>query len=315
MACVFIGVSVVAMSQDRVTIAPSIPRGGGPRWEKGAVEGRTYKNPSVGLELTPAPRLEFGTPELNGSPGTVPQIVRIAALGELKPHSARDVMMFYADALAYYPSGRRSTDDYMRRIVDNQQNDGYEPIEAIPYGMLGGIAFARHDFKKGVAYEIVLVKACDTQALVFIFAGADEETVSELSAATELKLDPATSGCVSNGPIPQDKPPNSSSSATGPGSDGQVYRVSPDVKPPRVISSPQPDYPQEARKEHTPGQIVIWMIVGSDGRPRDVKVNRGISPELDQAAVDAAEKWRFQPGTKEGKPVSVTIAVEFDFRP
>jgi len=224
-------------------------------------------------------------------------------------------MMFYADALAYYPSGRRSTDDYMRRIVDNQQNDGYEPIEAIPYGMLGGIAFARHDFKKGVAYEIVLVKACDTQALVFIFAGADEETVSELSAATELKLDPATSGCVSNGPIPQDKPPNSSSSATGPGSDGQVYRVSPDVKPPRVISSPQPDYPQEARKEHTPGQIVIWMIVGSDGRPRDVKVNRGISPELDQAAVDAAEKWRFQPGTKEGKPVSVTIAVEFDFRP
>jgi hypothetical protein len=37
-----------------------------------------------------------------------------------------------------------------------------------------------------------------TQALVFIFGGADQETVNKLSAATELKLDPAPSGCISN---------------------------------------------------------------------------------------------------------------------
>jgi hypothetical protein len=47
-------------------------------------------------------------------------------------------------------------------------------------------------------YESVLIKMCDTQALVFIFGGADEEIVNELSAETELKLDPATSGCLSN---------------------------------------------------------------------------------------------------------------------
>jgi hypothetical protein len=47
-------------------------------------------------------------------------------------------------------------------------------------------------------YESVLVKACDaqalvfTQALVFVFAGADQETVNKLTADTELKLDPAT---------------------------------------------------------------------------------------------------------------------------
>jgi TonB family protein len=170
------------------------------------------------------------------------------------------------------------------------------------------VAFARHDFKKGVVYESVLVKACDTQALVFIFACADEETVSELAAATELKLDPATSGCFSNTAIAKDKPPNSLSNTTVPSS-------SEDMKPPRVIFNPEPNYPQEARKGHAAGTIIIEMIVGRDGRPRDVKVNRGISPELDQAAVDAAEKWRFQPGTKEGKPVSIKISVEFDFEP
>jgi hypothetical protein len=76
--------------------------------------------------------------------------------------------------------------------------------------MLGGIAFARHDFKKGKVYESALVKMCDAQALGFIFAGADEETVNELSAETELKLDPVTSGCLSNAPTTQDKPPSSS---------------------------------------------------------------------------------------------------------
>jgi protein TonB len=113
----------------------------------------------------------------------------------------------------------------------------------------------------------------------------------------------------------QDNGSKSSSSVTGQSSREQVYRVSGDVKPPRVISSPQPNYPQAARKGHSAGQIVIWMIVGSDGRTRDVQVNRGISPELNQAAVDAAEKWRFRPATKDGKPVSVRIAIEFDLQP
>jgi TonB family protein len=311
----FLGLTVAAISQDRSPEIVMRPSGPVPHWDKGEVVGRTYKNASVGIELTPPTTLEFGAPELKGNPGTLPLVVTITAAGEYKPATTRKVMAFYTDALAYYPSTRRSTDDYMRRIVRNQQNDGYEPIEAIPYGMLGGVAFARHDFKKGVVYESALVKACDSQALVFIFGGADEETVNELSAATELKLDPATSGCVSNAAITQDKPPTSSSSTTGQSSGKQVYRVSGDVKPPRVISGPQPNYPQQARKGHVAGPIVIWMVIDSDGRTRDIQVQRGISSELDQAAVEAAEKWRFEPATKEGKPVSVRIAIQFDFQP
>lgn len=185
------------------------PSGPAPHWDKGEVVGRTYKNASVGIEFTPPTSLELGDPKLKGNPGTLPLLVTINAAGEYIPAAARKVMAFYTDALAYYPSTRRSTEDYMRRVVRNQQNDGYEPIEAAPYGMLGGIAFARHDFKKGIVYESVLVKMCDTQALVFIFAGADEGIVNELSAETELKFDPATSGCLSKAATTQDKPPSS----------------------------------------------------------------------------------------------------------
>src|SRR5579863_3488454 len=148
------------------------PSGPAPHWDKGEVVGRTYKNASVGIEFTPPTSLELGDPKLKGNPGTLPLLVTINAAGEYIPATARKVMAFYTDALAYYPSTRRSTEDYMRRIVRNQQNHGYEPIEAAPYGMLGGIAFARYDFKKGIVYESALVKMCDTQALVFIFAGA-----------------------------------------------------------------------------------------------------------------------------------------------
>jgi hypothetical protein len=201
---IFVSVTIVATSQDR---GPGIvrPSGPAPHWDKGEVEGRTYRNASVGIELTPPPGVEFGVPELKGNPGTLPLIATITAVGEDKLHTARSkVMAFYTDALAYYPSTRRSTDAYILRVVRSQRSEGYEPVESASYAKLGGIVFARQDFKKGDVYESVLVKACDIQALVLIFGGADQETVNSLNAATELKLDPAT-GCSSNAPTPVKK--------------------------------------------------------------------------------------------------------------
>lgn len=106
------------------------PSGPAPHWDKGDVVGRTYKNASVGIELTPPTTLEFGVPKLKENPGILPLLVTINAAGEYIPATARKVMAFYTDALAYYPSTGRSPEDYMRRIVRNQQNDGYEPREA-----------------------------------------------------------------------------------------------------------------------------------------------------------------------------------------
>src|SRR5579862_5136933 len=108
----------------------------------------------------------------------------------------------------------------MREVNRKQQADGYEQIEATPYEMLGGVAFARRDFKKGIVYESVLVKACDAQALVLIFAGADEETVDNMRGATKLRLDP-TSGCISNAAMPQDSPPSPLPSTTEPNPHGR----------------------------------------------------------------------------------------------
>jgi hypothetical protein len=198
-AGVLIFVSATALPQGRVTVVvPSKPSGVIPRWDKGVVEGRTYKNVSAGLELTPAPGLEFGTPELKGNPGSVPLLVTITAVGEARLFSGRDVMAFYTDALAYYPETRRSTEAYMQRVIVGNRKEGFEPEEVNSESFLGGIAFERKDFNKDSRHEGVLVKACEAQALVFIFAGSDRDAVDKLIGATNLKLDVAHSGCRSN---------------------------------------------------------------------------------------------------------------------
>ena len=122
-------------------------------------------------------------------------LVTITAAGEAKLISAREVMSFYSDAMAYYPENRRSTEDYVRRVVLGNGKQGFTTLGGTSESKLGGVTFARQDFQKGFVYEGVLVKAYKTEALVFIFGGPDLDAVNKLVAATQLKLDPATPGC------------------------------------------------------------------------------------------------------------------------
>jgi TonB family protein len=86
------------------------------------------------------------------------------------------------------------------------------------------------------------------------------------------------------------------------------------VTVPRVTYSPDPKYPKQARKAHKEGVVVLSVVVGGDGRTRDIKVVRGLSPELDEAAMDAVKEWKFAPAMKEGNPVAVQIKIEINFR-
>lgn len=193
MIAALMGIATLALSQNRL---PSVVRPAGPHWETGSVKGRTYKNSSIGVELTAAPELQFGSPELKGQPGSLPLIVTIIAAAEPKPGIPRPVMAFYADAMAYYPENRRSSDAYMGRVVFDNQRRGLFPADSNGSEReFGGVTFLRKDFAKDGIYETVLVRACRPQALVFIFTGSSRDPVDKLIAATQLKLDLAASGC------------------------------------------------------------------------------------------------------------------------
>ena len=100
----------------------------------------------------------------------------------------------------------------------------------------------------------------------------------------------------------------------GGGIGGGVFRVGGGVSAPRAMDTPDPEYSEEARKAKYQGVCILWLIVGPDGKPRDVKIARSLGMGLDQKAIDAVKRWKFEPAMKDGKPVAVQINVEVNFR-
>jgi len=55
-------------------------------------------------------------------------------------------------------------------------------------------------------------------------------------------------------------------------------------------------------------------VVGADGIPRDIRIAKPAGMGLDEQAVKAVQRWRFDPAKKDGNPVAVQINVEVNFR-
>ena len=86
------------------------------------------------------------------------------------------------------------------------------------------------------------------------------------------------------------------------------------VTTPRAIYAPDPEFSEEARKAKFQGTVVLWLVVGTDGRTHEVRVFRSLGMGLDEKAIEAIRQWRFEPGRKDGIPVAVQVNVEVNFR-
>jgi TonB family protein len=97
--------------------------------------------------------------------------------------------------------------------------------------------------------------------------------------------------------------------------EGHVYRVSKQsgVVSPKIIYQRDPEFSEKARELWEQGTVTISLIVGTDGKPRNLKVECSSAPDLNENSLAAVKEWRFQPGTKDGKPVMVGVSVNVDF--
>ncbi len=101
---------------------------------------------------------------------------------------------------------------------------------------------------------------------------------------------------------------------SGGGMGGGVFRVGGGVSAPRAIYAPDPEFSEEARKAKYQGTVVLRLIVGPDGRTRDIHILKTLGLGLDEKAIEAVSRWRFDPALKDGRPVSVMVSVEVSFR-
>ena len=90
-------------------------------------------------------------------------------------------------------------------------------------------------------------------------------------------------------------------------------RVGGNIRMPRRIADAEAVTPDAARQAGVTGVVILEIVIGTDGKVTDVKVMRSI-PLLDQAAIDTAKQWRYEPTLLNGTPVPVILTATVNFR-
>jgi protein TonB len=107
---------------------------------------------------------------------------------------------------------------------------------------------------------------------------------------------------------------NGNGSGYGNGSGGGAYSVGNGVTPPSVLTKVDPEYSEEARKAKYSGEVMLSIVVNTDGKAEDIRVVKSLGMGLDEKAIEAVQKWRFIPGKKSGVAVRVKAQIAVNFR-
>jgi protein TonB len=104
---------------------------------------------------------------------------------------------------------------------------------------------------------------------------------------------------------------------------GGTGTIIPPVRPPvtigpeldaRFAGSFQPNYPATERRAEHEGRVVVRVLVGVDGRVKQVeRVSAASDAFFDATQERAMAKWRFKPATRDGVPIEAWRSVGVSF--
>jgi TonB family protein len=81
----------------------------------------------------------------------------------------------------------------------------------------------------------------------------------------------------------------------------------------RILSRPEPQYTEEARKNQVSGTVVLRAVFSSSGQVTNIRAVSGLPNGLTEKAIAAARQIRFTPAMKDGRAVSQYIQIEYNF--
>jgi TonB family protein len=152
-----------------------------------------------------------------------------------------------------------------------------------------------------------------------VVAPADARTragVMQETPSTVESHGPGTGGGAGTGAGTGMGPGNGS--GIGPGSGGGTgggpYRPGSGIEPPRLLREVKADYTEEARRRGISGDVVMEIVIRSDGSIGDVKILQGLAGGLNDRATQSVRQWRFAPATRLGAPVDVIVEVAVEFK-
>jgi periplasmic protein TonB len=86
---------------------------------------------------------------------------------------------------------------------------------------------------------------------------------------------------------------------------------------PRAAGDFQPPYPPQLLRTNVEGKAVVRVLIGADGRVKQVAIISADDPLFaDATERQALRKWRFKPATRDGQPVESwkQMTVRFEIR-
>ena len=98
--------------------------------------------------------------------------------------------------------------------------------------------------------------------------------------------------------------------------DSLVNLKRPEIIRPKLLNNPKPHYPSTAHKNGVQGSVIARVLIGTDGKVKQVRITRGLPDGLDEEAIKAAFKMKFEPAKRDGQPVSFwqSVTIEFNLR-
>ncbi|WP_121114430.1 energy transducer TonB [Croceibacterium ferulae] len=83
----------------------------------------------------------------------------------------------------------------------------------------------------------------------------------------------------------------------------------------RILSAPPPRYPVQSRRRREQGTVELLLTLDTDGSVETIAVHRSSGFErLDDAALSAVRRWRWEPTVQAGTPVKVRGVVAIPFQ-
>ena len=106
----------------------------------------------------------------------------------------------------------------------------------------------------------------------------------------------------------------SGESSAVPASAGNGTALPVTVTNPSIAYAPEPEYPAEARRDHQEGRAVVSVLVGEDGSVESCSIEQSTGyASLDQAALAAVARWRFQPARRGEQAIEKWVLLPVSF--
>ena len=81
----------------------------------------------------------------------------------------------------------------------------------------------------------------------------------------------------------------------------------------RLLSRPEPAYPRRARRREVQGTVILRAVLAATGKVERVTVIKGLPEGITEEAIKAARLIKFEPAERDGRKVSQSVIIEYNF--